>query len=169
MDCGLPAKRPCNVVSLCDMFPPRRFLHFALSSSCHRSGRAGCVFYLNDLKSIKVDSPNKAEQAHAITCPKCSYTRREREAAPQSQCPACGIVYKRYISPDSRARAVRRSWLAICVIGTLAWSWMFAEFLAPEVKSGQLPLGEGWLRLSMLYLSMPLILLGCALGFRNEG
>lgn len=31
-------------------------------------------------------------------CPKCGYTRKENEEAPEYECPRCGIVYEKYIT-----------------------------------------------------------------------
>ncbi len=40
------------------------------------------------------------------TCPKCGYTRRPDEAASPSQCPACGVIYAKWLK--SRYRDERR-------------------------------------------------------------
>lgn len=30
------------------------------------------------------------------TCPKCKYTRKEADTAPDYRCPACGVIYEKY-------------------------------------------------------------------------
>lgn len=32
----------------------------------------------------------------SITCPKCGYARKPEDAAPEWQCPACGVAYKKF-------------------------------------------------------------------------
>jgi hypothetical protein len=39
-----------------------------------------------------------------ITCPKCSYVRRETDTAPAWQCPSCGIAYAKYGAYLHRAK-----------------------------------------------------------------
>ncbi len=39
------------------------------------------------------------------TCPKCAYVRKTDETAPADTCPACGIIYAKYLDPISRRNA----------------------------------------------------------------
>ncbi len=39
----------------------------------------------------------------ATTCPKCRYTRKPTDTAPDYQCPACGVIYHKYLQYQERA------------------------------------------------------------------
>lgn len=38
------------------------------------------------------------------TCPKCGYVRQDDDAAPLYECPACGVVYAKYLSAQAAQR-----------------------------------------------------------------
>lgn len=59
-------------------------------------------------------------------CPKCGYTRRPEDTAPNYECPACGVVYAKATEPeipaawrDSRPDSAPRSILGTLVLGVL--------------------------------------------------
>ncbi len=73
------------------------------------------------------------------TCPKCAYTRKASDTAPDYECPKCGIVYAKYkrgaqaqfvrgssVQDESSARSPLKMVVAAIVVVALAvgmWQW----------------------------------------------
>lgn len=58
------------------------------------------------------------------TCPKCAYVRREADTAPAGQCPACGLVFSKWlkaqmvdtaVKPAASLRSPRQALLQYCL------------------------------------------------------
>lgn len=46
---------------------------------------------------------------HPTVCPKCSYARKSTDAAPDYECPSCGIVYAKYDAQADLAMRIDRA------------------------------------------------------------
>lgn len=62
------------------------------------------------------------------TCPKCSYTRKPTDTAPNYECPSCGIIYAKF---DAKADLENRLRLAM---KTGNWSGVPAEHIPDNVR-----------------------------------
>ncbi|SIQ95792.1 hypothetical protein SAMN05421829_108143 [Aromatoleum tolulyticum] len=38
------------------------------------------------------------------TCPKCGYTRQSTDAAPDYECPSCGVIYQKFLEAQAKKR-----------------------------------------------------------------
>ncbi|MCK9606640.1 MAG: DUF3592 domain-containing protein [Methylomonas sp.] len=86
------------------------------------------------------------------TCPKCDYTRQKSDYAPDYECPACGIVYRKYLNKlandpfASKEKAIDRpkvlvsaAWKPETRRGTLIFMLLFTLitlFYIREIVSG---------------------------------
>jgi len=44
-----------------------------------------------------------------IHCPKCSYSRQPTDTAPATECPACGVVFEKLLSPPKVSKSMRQA------------------------------------------------------------
>ena len=82
----------------------------------------------------------------AVACPKCNYVRRSSDAAPEWQCPSCGIAYAKWgaanhlVAPPNSGEGAPRSaldgsiWLLIAVnavtLGVAHWQkWPLLQLM----------------------------------------
>lgn len=62
------------------------------------------------------------------TCPKCSYTRKPTDTAPDYACPSCGIVFAKYDAQADLAMRIDRA------MKTGNWSGVPPEHIPEQVK-----------------------------------
>lgn len=82
-----------------------------------------------------------------MKCPKCGYTRRMGETAPDWQCPSCGVAYAKAEAGSGQARRARvessssgggkiLGWLIVLALGGAAFAMMKERAAPPQPPAG---------------------------------
>jgi len=88
--------------------------------------------------------------ASSVVCPKCGYARTPADAAPDWQCPACGIAYRKYQAYLEQARKLVRPPRAgdltpHAMVDGSVWSLVAANAIALAIAGY-----EGWSAASLM-------------------
>ena len=83
------------------------------------------------------------------TCPKCKYTRKATDYAPDYECPSCGVIYSKFVPRDATGKKVATKAAEEKNLVAGALSWVIGKAGDTTIKP---QLSNGWLWCGVVFM-----------------